>query len=543
MSLRRRALSTWGTVFALLALSGCARDGSRTAVATPTGCDVCHDRATEGPTGMHASFPCQLCHLGNTEGTDVLTAHQGMEMEPGALETADRTCGLCHAMVVDHVKKSPMATARGLVAVDRWAFGEIPTPNGHETLLEAITAPNPTPAQDHLSRLCSGCHLNTRKDNRDDIIAKGGSGCGACHTEVTDGNGHSTVEGTVPDSRCFGCHSRSSRISLSYQGLAEVAGPQAAACAADTVLADERVMCRIPPDIHHESGVGCTDCHMHTELMGDGKTYLHAEDAVEITCRACHDPVKRGAERTWWDVRDTVTSALLRLRTEWRPDNEPVRLGRHGTPIWNLRPTPGGTGWTLYRKSDLKPIDVTPTPVDANHDMPGHERLSCASCHTAAAPTCPTCHTRFDPRGEQWDFGAGEVRSGAWIETHEGVGSAPPGLALGADGRIRPAVPGMVGTLDARAAGGTVRKIDLFSVLDPHSTRKESRTCEDCHSHPEILMTGTGTRVGARAFNAAERNRILRVGACLECHQGDEPWWMDYKGALARLEPGHPAKR
>lgn len=545
---RRRAglalLMVLGAALAFLAL-GCSGDtgGPAASRVAPKGCDVCHDRATEGPTGMHASFPCEICHLGDPEGTTVLEAHRGLEMEPGALETADRTCGLCHARAVRHVRGSPMATARGLVAVDRWAFGEIPTPNGDETLPEALAATDATPAQDHLKRLCGGCHLNTRRDNRDDIIATGGSGCGACHTRVSDGNGHSTVQGTVPDARCFGCHSRSSRISLSYRGLAEVSGPPTLDCPADTLLADGRPMCRIPADVHHDAGVACTDCHLHTELMGDGNAYLHAEDAVEITCEACHDPVRPGREHTWWEVRDTVTSAILRLRIQWRPDTEPVRLGRHGTPIWNLRPTRGGTGWTLYRKSDGKPLDVTPTPADPDHTLPGHTRLSCAACHTAAAPTCPTCHTRFDPEGEQWDFGAGRVRSGEWIETHAGMGTAPPSLAIGADGRIRPAIPGMVGTLDARAAGGSLRKIELFSVLDPHNTRKEARTCVDCHTQPDVLIRGTGTRVGARPFNAAERARIAQVGTCLPCHQGEEAFYFDFQATVDRLEPGHPAKR
>ncbi len=509
----------------------------------PVGCDACHERATEGPTGMHAMFPCQICHLGDPTATNAVEAHSGMELEPGALETVDSICGLCHAREVERVRRAPMATARGLVAVDRWAFGEFPTPNGDETIRDVLAETHPTPAEDHLRRLCAGCHLNTRSDNRDDAIETGGSGCGACHTEVMPGGRHSSVDGHVPDQRCFGCHSRSARLSLSYRGLAEVSGAPAQACASDTVLADGRTMCRIPADVHHDAGVGCTDCHLHTELMGDGHTYRHAEDAVEIRCQSCHEPVRPGLEVAWWEVQDSVTSALLRLRIQWRPDDEPVRLGRYGTPIWNLRPTRGGAGWTLFRKSDGKPLEVTPTPADANHELPGHERLSCAACHTPAAPTCPTCHTRFEPGGEQWDFGAGGVRPGAWIETHEGMGSAPPLLAIGADGRIRPAIPGMVGTLDARAAGGPRRRLDFFSVLDPHDTRKESRTCVDCHTRPEIFANGQGTRVGARPLNQAERARVLRVGECLECHPGTEAFYLDYRAALAKLEPGHPSGR
>jgi len=155
----------------------------------------------------------------------------------------------------------------------------------------------------------------------------------------------------------------------------------------------------------------------------------------------------------------------------------------------------------------------------------------------------PTCHTTFDPEGVQWDFGAAAERPGEWIETNEGMGSAPPGLAVGADGRVRPAIPGMRATLDARPAGGRLRRIHLFSVLDPHTTVRRSRSCVSCHADPDALLTGRGTRRGARAFDAAERRRILRVGRCLKCHEGSEPMYRRFATAVGGLEPGHPAGR
>lgn len=55
-------------------------------------------------------------------------------------------------------------------------------------------------------------------------------------------------------------------------------------------------------------------------------------------------------------------------------------------------------------------------------------------------------------------------------------------------------------------------------------------------------MTGTGTRLTTRAFTARERARILEVGGCLECHEGNEPFYMNYRAAVAALEPNHPAE-
>jgi hypothetical protein len=492
-------------------------------------------------------MPCEICHLGDPEATNVLAGHRGMEVEGAALDVVDETCGRCHSREVDWVKASPMATGRGLIAVDRWAFGEIPWPDGDETFLDIVNEPDPTPAQQHLRRLCVGCHLHTRRENRDDIINPGtGSGCAACHRGPAEGRGHSSLPGTPSDDRCFGCHSRSARISLTYQGLAEVSGAWAEACETDSILADDRTVCRIPADVHHDAGMSCVDCHLHTELMGDGVTYPHSERAIEISCETCHGPVEPEEETIWGEVQDSVPLALLRLHGAWRPGNERLRMGSQGTPLWNLRLEPdradglADSVWVLHTKASDSTLQVTPTPDDVRHRMPGHEGLSCAACHSASAPTCPTCHTTFDRAGEQWDFGAGTMGPGVWVETTEGVGSEPPKLAMGADARILPATPGMVGEIDARPAGGELRKLHLFSVFDPHSTVKKGRACADCHLDESVYMDGMGTRVGARPLTAADRNRAMAVGPCLECHEANEDWWLDYRAWIRKLDPNHP---
>lgn len=547
----KRHIGTLAVLVALAVWAMARRTEPVPEVTSGAGCLRCHDIAAEGPAGLHASFPCESCHLGDPEGTTVLTGHDGMVLESGALDVVDRTCGLCHMREVDRVRTSPMATARGLVSVNRWAFGEIPTPDDSATVMDVLALEDPTPAQDHLRRLCLGCHLNTRRDNRDDAIHPGeGSGCSACHTGPKTGEAHSSLGGEVPDQRCFGCHSRSARISLTYQGLAEVSGPWEEACPETSFLPDGRTVCAIPADVHHEAGMACTDCHLHTELMGDGETYLHEGDAVELTCAACHGPDPD--ERVWNEVQDSITDVLLHVNIEWRPDDEAVRVGRRGTPIWNLRPRGDSVApwmqrpWVLTAKSDGRPMPVTQTPRDLAHTLTGHERLSCASCHAATAPTCPTCHTTFDADDTQWDFAAGAVTPGRWIETNEGMGFEVPGLALGPDGRIRPAVPGMTGTLDARNAGGSLAEIHLFSVLDPHNTVKEGRPCASCHVEaPQALEvvypSGTGTRVGARGLNAAERSRVARVAPCLECHDGTQAWFDSF--ALLVPEDGPALRR
>jgi hypothetical protein len=313
--------------------------------------------------------------------------------------------------------------------------------------------------------------------------------------------------------------------------------------------------------------------------MGDGRAWEHEEDQVEITCEACHGPVRgvrEGTETTWGAVTDPISRDLLRQRGETRPPEERVRLGRRGTPVWNLRPS--GSGWVTLRKGQGVALVTKQTPIDPNHVLPGHERLTCSSCHAAWAPTCSTCHTRFETGGTQWDFARSAETAGRWVETSDGYAARPPALAVRADDRIAPAIPGMVMHLDATAAGGPRASRRLYSSFDPHSTGRKARTCESCHLSPWALGLGTGTlafsgsrpaftpatpapdeprmasdawthldadhpgvgtRVDLRSLDTSELRRTLAVGACVSCHEDvRDPVWKDFAASRARLARG-----
>jgi len=543
-------------------------------VALADGCMACH-LATQGPPGIHAAggMGCAACHLGDPAATEKEAAHRGLEREPGALDTVDQTCGSasCHAAESARVASSLMATGAGLVAVDRQVLGEVPTPG--QTLTQVRAAAAPTPAEDHLRRLCAGCHLGTRADNRDDAVVEGGSGCGACHVAKRAGawDPHPAIDSVPPDGRCLGCHSRSGRISLGTQGLSEALG---APCEDPVALFDGRSGCRGPADIHHQAGLSCVDCHLHTELMGDGTAWAHEEQAVEIRCESCHGPDPAGApQATWAQVQDPISRILVRQHGQTREPTEAVRLGSRGTPLWNLRPA--GAGWALTPKAGGTPIDIRPTPADATHQQPGHTRLSCSACHTLQAPTCPACHTRYEVQGEQWDFGRGALAPGRWIEEGSPFGMGSPALGIGVDGRIGPMVPGMILDVDATAAGGGTLSARRFAATAPHTTQRQGRSCESCHARPEALGLGTGsldlqalrftpavpdpsqagraldgwvglqperpgegTRPAQRSLDATEQRRVLRMGLCLPCHEGTDAIYADLDRAVARLRAG-----
>jgi len=548
-------------------------------------CVTCHVRPEEDPGGAHAraAVGCSSCHLGNALAFDKVRAHLGMEPEPGALRSVARTCGRsgCHVREAQRVSTSLMARASGIVSVDRWTFGEIPEPRGTASMAEALARPSLSPAGSHLSKLCAGCHLHTLRASRDDAIHGNGSGCSSCHVARKLPGAvprpHPAVDARVTDDRCLGCHSRSGRIALTYEGLYEVEKDQAGACGGSaTTLHDGRPACRAEADVHRLAGLSCVDCHLHSDLMGDGRAWEHEEEQVEVTCETCHGPVRDAGETAWGDVKDPISKDLLRQRGETRPPDERVRLGRRGTPLWNLRPS--ADGWVTLRKGQGVAVATKQTPADANHLLRGHERLTCSSCHAAWAPACSSCHTRFEREGKQWDFGKAAETAGRWVESSDGYAAMPPALAVRTDGRIAPAMPGMVMDLDATGAGGSRASRRLYASLDPHSTGKKARTCASCHVSAWALGLGTGTlalsgaepaftpatpavedarmagdawtrldaekpgigtRVGLRSLDRAELRRTLAVGSCLPCHrEARDSVWKDLGASKARLARG-----
>ena len=487
-------------------------------------CVTCHTKETEDPGGAHAraAVGCAFCHLGNPLAFSKERAHEGLEREPGALSTVALTCGRpdCHAREAARIATSPMTRNAGMVAVDRFAFGEIAEPDGTRTIAEVLAVAHPTLAESHLRKLCAGCHLGTRRTNRDDLIDGNGSGCAACHVarKLDDKpRPHPPVDSKITDDRCFGCHSGSARIALSYQGLVEVEKNAPLAHAAS--------------DVHQAAGMACIDCHLHTDLMGDGTARTHKEDQVEITCEACHGPVRAGGEVAWRDVKDEISREILARekrreeedllrkgkRGEPGASDDPARLGRRGAPVLNLLRKSSSfyssfsSSWVLVRKLDGVELPVKQTPRDRNHTLRGHERLSCSSCHAAWVPTCDSCHTSYSASGSWWDFGAGRETPGGWTEKSGPFAAAPPLLGVRADGKIVPAQYGMVLTIDATAAGGAKTSRRLLAPAEPHTTGKRARTCESCHRAPPQPEFEAGTRTGFRDLNEDERRRVARA--------------------------------
>lgn len=510
----------------------------------PEGCLLCH-ADTRGLGAAHASIGCSPCHGGDANARDEAAAHRGVDVLAGDLSTAMSTCGVagCHPVETARVLGSVMAGAPGILAVDRFAFRERedPTPRPSDDL--RALDPRSTPranAEDHARRLCASCHLARRKDSRGDLgFASRGGGCTACHLAPPDerapaprgaeGALHPDVSAAVSPSRCRGCHARSGRISLSYEGLVELepGDPRVT-----ERLPDGRPAGRSTSDVHARAGMTCLDCHSERDLMGDGRSHGFATEAVGIACDDCHAPQAHTVDADAESVAARLRAAWVRRGRAPMPEGSRNLVTGRGVPLWR---TDRATA-TLWRADDGAARAIPPRRDAAHHAMRGHERLECQSCHSVWTPRCASCHTAFDPSGRDVDHLTGAPREGAWREVAGANGYGPPVLMVSGANRVAPFTEGMTLTLD-----GVARTIErrLWAPLDPHTTGP-SRACASCHPDgplDAVYPTGETTRPRARALDRRERERVSTVGRCVRCHaRYDDPIYRDFARSLLEAE-------
>jgi hypothetical protein len=568
----------------------------------PEGCLVCHKGVTGlGNSHRPEAVGCASCHGGDPLTLDKARAHRGMDVVAGNLAAASRRCGqpACHSTIIPRVDTSVMETMSGIVAVDRVAFGEAPGPGGGR--VPTVGDLGHSAADTHLRQLCASCHLGQVKSalgpNGED--ARGG-GCAACHLSYTREAEaalaryearklrgpteapaiHPAVSLDIGNAQCFGCHSRSGRISTSYEGWQEMHDPPAGASDPNRpgpstfrVLADERVFERVLPDIHQQLGMDCVDCHTPTEVMGDGVAHARKSGQLRVACEDCHARAGTSLRLVEASTIDPESRKILAIR-QW-PGPAPARVGRTaaGDVLVNIVAGSAGSPMMIRKRTgERRPLKPA---LAVCAEGKGHSKLSCGSCHTAWAPRCPTCHTSFEPAAPAYDWVDDADVMGAWKEKSGPFSAEPPTLGVrtvtsGAGRRevVDTFIPGMVMTLDRnRRAGGPPDVVfrRLYARIEPHTTRRESRSCTSCHNDPEALGYGRGTlryeragragrwrftpavpvapadglpgdawipflgarqgmvstRDDVRPFTVEEQRRILRVGACLTCHPGD----------------------
>ncbi len=551
-------------------------------------CMLCH-QGMKGFSSAHdpEAIGCVSCHLGNPFTPDKDQAHTGMLMVPGNLDNASRSCGSndCHQDITMRIHTSLMTTMSGIIAVDRYVFNEMDLPDGHFNVGDI----GQSPADKHLRNMCARCHLGNPKLLPGPVNEESrGGGCNACHLNYSgDANeelqkylgktmadsslwsAHPSLDLNISNAHCFGCHSRSGRISTSFEGWHETLLGKGETELSDTlrILEDGRVFRYISEDVHHQAGMQCIDCHDSYELMGDGTFYMHEEDQVKISCEDCH--FDQQPNLISWTAMDAETQKILQTRgIDWGGDSF-LPLGNTERLIWNSRITADGKAVLLGKVSGKEhPLNA---PAGICKRGEAHDDLSCQSCHTAWVPQCIGCHNEYDPKIAGYDMIRNKEETGSWVE-YVGMYLADLptlGVIEGDVRKVHTFVPGMILSIDKATYDPDVENPlvfhRLFAPLSAHTNISEGRDCRSCHNNPLALGYGHGkltysmvdgvgewqfvprfannpndglpedawipvlqqpdgnhaTRTNARPFSLEEQQRILLFGSCLECHDQD----------------------
>ena len=531
---------------------------------------------------------CASCHLGNMNSTDKEESHKGMVLIPGNLSDAKDTCGKCHPNELAKIKNSLMTTNSGLIAVDKYIFGEANSPNEqyHIQLIKNSASDK------HIRDLCANCHLGAEKKDFGAItqMSRGG-GCNACHLNYSEEakkdlqkyissnkkvlpKFHPATNIFVKNEHCFGCHSRSSRISTNYEGWQETLLNEEDVInkVGYKVFEDKRVYKYIEEDAHHAKGLLCIDCHSSHEVMGDGKKYAHQEDAVKMQCSDCHSKGKLNTIP--YSKLDQESLLVFLHRNYSHNDKQIIVTKKDNNPLVNTYVDTDGKAY-LIGKKDNKLHELKPQPDICSRDN-AHKNVSCSMCHSSWTSKCIGCHNQFDKnKTRAFDLLDKKFVKGQWKEYVGEFSSSLPSMGVkGTNGNkiIKPALPGMILTIDkgsysGKRIGEDVSFHRLYAPNSPHTTVKKARDCKSCHANSTALGYGSGelnysitkgkgkwtfkaeydlnandnlpedawidflkepskttansTRSDFRPFSLKEQKQLLLVGACLNCHKED----------------------
>lgn len=535
-------------------------------------CLSCHEDVKLDPAHDVNVIGCSVCHLGNPLAITQEAGHKGIVINPGDLRVADKTCSVegCHPTDLHKVKNSLMATNRGILGTLLYYWGETDSQDTDLTVEQLLESGESSLALDYYRKLCATCHLWKQKNDLPglpEFFNDKGGGCIACHfanpgsysnefvlvaddeegddDEDEDGElkkkPHPFITKKVGSSNCVRCHNRSGRIGISYMGIFESEGygtPFKDGKVTDKQLPGRRFYLEIADDIHHAKGMECIDCHTRNEIMGDGTSYPHYEDQLEISCTVCHDPNPG---------KTTKGNYLTNIETE---------AGKHFL-----------VGKVEEKRHLLKP------PKRGVCDFSGHKRVSCEACHSTWVAQCYGCHVKRDASGKHLDKLSLIETEGHWEEGRSYIRYERPMLGVWND-EIVVVTPGCQDIVTVVDADGKIEKsFDRFTMaaISPHTTQAEGRQCLDCHASTKTVGLGEGrikevdgelmfesteqgietsagktvpfdayvglngvarqhsSRPELRPFNKTELRSILRLGLCVGCHNTyTDPVWKDY---------------
>lgn len=480
---------------------------------------------------------------------------------PSNLRVARDVCGTCHEDVCANVEKSLHATTtghlgdgfyeHGLVGTKRPFYSIFPVrdEDGHVPP-KALRATEQVPGfakgapKDRIAthytdlprKACMQCHLYSEGRAVDGRVGLDGDyrgeGCAACHVTYADDGRSRSADRTIPKlepghpvahrfttriptATCTRCHYGDASIGLHFRGLAQLvpgmpAGPEVPTTTDKPLngvfyIRDPDMT---PPDIHHQRGMHCIDCHTAADTMGDGNLWPQMDHAVEIECTSCHGTFER--------VTDMMTSHGRRV----------PNLERRGDRFFLRSKVTGKVHEVVQVKHVIDPDRPEYSPRAAAAMTGDHARLECYACHAGWNVDFFGFHFDRNEQFTQLDLLSGERTPGR-VTTQEKVFATFNQLRLGFnhEGKIAPYMVGFstIGSAHDRNGETILRqatpetRAGLSGITmvphQTHSVRPEARTCVECHRSPATWGLGSPNFRLTREFGFAVNARGLHAVA------------------------------
>jgi hypothetical protein len=460
-------------------------------------------------------------------------------VNPTDLRVVQDTCARCHADICASLPKSLHGTTaghlsdglyeNGLVRERTKRFAIFPVKDEDGTVPEGAFAALPAipPASvpaggdigQHFADLprksCMQCHLYSTGVGLRGRLGQDGwyrsEGCAACHvlyghdglSQSGDPNidrlepGHPlkhAMTSRIPTDTCTTCHALDANIGMSFRGLAQLppgvpGGPDVPGTtdrlSMGRFFLDDPAIC--PPDVHHERGMHCIDCHGAADVMGDGNIWGEMEYAVGVSCATCHGTF---TERATFET--TRGEKLPHLR---RDGGRTVLTGKVDGRERTVKQAvdvldPGHPDFNPRAKRAMDPVI--------------HGRMECYACHSGWSVNFFGFHFDRNESFTQLDILSGKRTPGR-VTTQEKIFATFRHYYLGvnSEGRIAPYMVGFSTAGTFRDATGAVALRQEFPVTAAglsgmtlihhqlHTVRPAARRCHECHGAPSVLGLGS----------------------------------------------------
>jgi hypothetical protein len=472
---------------------------------------------------------------------------------PMDLRIVNQTCGTCHSTEVSNLHSSLHGTTAGHLSDGYYEMGLQREKGSRYSIFNVsglgieggeverlVQVPRPRIDKkdrsigghfaDLARKECMQCHLYSEgRAVRGRVGFDGdyrGEGCAACHVSYAiDGLSdsadqraqrsepghpwrHQITRAPTTDT-CVSCHYGDASIGLHFRGMSQL--PPGAPGGPDIPGTTDAPLNRTfylkdpemtPPDVHHERGMHCIDCHTINDVMGDGELHGQMEYAVEISCEGCHGDIDRVAT----------------LRTERGVAIENV--SREGDSFWLTSKVTGARHPVTQVKHVVDPEHDKYNPEGARAMTGDHAKLECYACHAGWNVNFLGFHFSRNESLTQLDLLSGEQSAG-WVTTQEKVFSTWKSFFAGWNeaGRLAPYMTGFSTMGSVTNAEGevvidqempvTAAGLSGMTMIhhQTHSVRQTSRSCVECHRSPATWGLGSENFRLARqlAFVADER--------------------------------------